>query len=819
MYKVFLIVTLLFFSFFECFAQISFTGSVKNDNGELLKEAMVYCAELNLAEITDNSGVFRFQSIPSGKYSFKFSFLGFQDVVREVDLRSDLHLDIILPGKLYNFDEFEVIANKLQERAPFSFVNLGTKEIRQLNQGQDMPYILQLTPSLVPTSDAGAGIGYTGIRLRGIDQTRINVTVNGIPINDAESQGVFWVNMPDFASSLESIQIQRGVGSSTIGTGAFGGAVVLNTFSHQINPSIEANVGGGSFDTRRYNLKLNSGLIGKHYNIDFRISGISSDGYIDRASTDMRSWYLSASRVTDKSSLRFISFAGNERTYQAWWGVPEAKIKGDADALIQHYFNNVGSIYFTAQDSVNLFDSDRRYNYYTHPNQVDDYSQSHYQLHYSRQVSDRLSFKTALNYTRGLGFFEEFKHQQFFGDYLLNDFIDANGDLVSTGNVIRRRWLDNHMAGAFAHAVYEASSSSSITAGVAYYLYKGDHYGNVVGADPNPGFDGKRRYYENNSTKSDLSTFVKWDQKLGSQWSLYTDVQLRQVSYQVDGVEYLLNPVNIDTSFLFFNPKAGITFSHNQNRYSYLSVAVANREPVRSDFLDNPRSGTPLPEHMINIELGHHWRWKKHDIGFNVYHMNYRNQLVPNGDLNQSGEILRTNVPASTRTGLEAYGRFLIMDDILLTANATWSRNKIDRFTEVLFDYTDDFDRIENEFRDTDIAFAPSFTAATALEWRLTPGIGFMFQSRYVSSQFLDNTSNVNRQLPAYHFHNLLLNYQPVIKGLKNMEISLMVNNIFNQLYSSNGYTYSYVFGDLITENFYYPQAGRNFLLNLSVRI
>lgn len=819
MIKVFpvLLLSLLFIS--RAASQFTVSGIVKNEKGEPLSGASIVCVELNQATTSHTDGYYRLDNLPSGVYSFRFSYLGFQEIVREVSLTEDVVLNVELPDKLYNLDEFEVIANKLDERAPFTFSNLGRQKINQLNRGQDIPFILQMTPSLIATSDAGAGIGYTSMRLRGIDQTRINVTVNGIPLNDAESHGVFWVNMPDFASSLETVQIQRGVGSSTIGTGSFGGALVLNTFSQQVLPSIDANVGWGSFDTRRYHLRLNSGLKRDHYNFEFRLSGISSDGYVDRASARLNSWYLAASRITNKSSLRLISFSGKERTYQAWWGVPEAKVRGDQDALRNHYLNNVGSIYFTVDDSINLFESDRRYNYYTYPDQVDDYRQTHIQLHYSRQMSSKWSFKTALNYTRGIGFFEEFKHRQSFSGYLLSDAKDENDQPVKKGNIVRRRWLDNHMAGAFGHVMYEPARHSKLTVGAAYYTYKGDHYGNVVAADPNPGFDANQKYYENKALKSDFSTFAKWERTFGGKWALYLDLQMRRVGYEVTGNEYPIKAIEIDTFYMFFNPKAGITLNHSQNSFSYLSVAVANREPVRSDFLDNPRNSTPLPERLINLETGHQFRWKKNDFGLNIYHMNYRNQLVPNGDLNQSGELLRTNVPSSHRTGIEAYGKLVISDELSWTANASLSRNKIDRFTEVLFDYTEDFERIENEFRDTDIAFSPSFTGASSMEWRALPNLVMVFQSRYVSSQYLDNTSNSQRQLPAYHFHNLLFSYQPIIKGLRNFEISLLVNNVFNQLYSSNGYTYSYIFGELITENFLYPQAGRNFLLNLNIRI
>jgi iron complex outermembrane receptor protein len=799
-------------------AQHTLVGNVYTEKGEPLNAAVILIQGTQNTAVTDERGRFEIDSLPHGKCTVEITFLGFEKLVQTIELDKNKELDFIIKGKLYNLDRIEITANRADTQAPFTYVNVTEKELNRINLGQDMPFLLDGLPSTVVTSDAGAGIGYTGIRIRGSDPTRVNVTINDVPLNDAESQSVFWVNLPDLASSVNEIQVQRGVGPSTNGPGAYGGSIGINTKEVRINPYIDFFGSLGSFNTKKYSVSLGTGLMNNKYSIDMRYSNINSDGYVDRASSDLSSYYISLSKVSEKSSLRFITFSGRERTYQSWYGVPESKVNGNLEALQQHYNNNVGSIYNTQEDSLNLFNSDRRYNYYRYDNQVDDYRQTHYQLHYAKNVNEKFTYKTTLFYTRGAGFFEEYKHQDALKDYSISDFEDENGHLVTNSDLVRRRWLDNDLFGLVFNTNYKISSNTDFSAGGSFSRYIGDHFGRVEQLFVPTFFDPLRNYYENTGKKNDGNIYSRFTYQPSEKYNAYLDLQGRVIGYNASGDDNGGALVNIDTTFIFFNPKAGISLNTSLGLV-YASAAFANKEPSRSDFIDNPRYDTPDHESLIDYELGIRSKGSKHDIGANFYFMDYINQLIQTGDLNDVGAVIRTNVADSYRMGIEIDAGYQFNAHFAWSWDLNLSRNKIDEFNEVLFDYTNGFERIETTFQNTDIAFSPNIIFRNEFIVSLVKNLLISLETKYVGDQYLDNTQNEGRKLDAFLVNKLRFNYELNPKFAKKVDFTLSVNNLLDAKYSANGYTYSYIFGETITENFLYPQAGIHFLLGMNIKL
>lgn len=699
---------------------------------------------------------------------------------------------------------------------PVTSVNLSGDSIAPLNAGQDFPFLLRFTPSLVVTSDAGAGVGYTGLWIRGSDPSRINVTINGIPLNDPESHAVYWVNIPDFASSVDDLQIQRGAGSSTHGAGAFGGTIKLGTNRFQAEPYGQLNNTFGSFNTRKHTVALGTGLINDRWNFEGRLSQIASDGYVDRATSDLKSYFLSGGWFGEKSSLKALVFGGKEITYQAWNGTPESRINGDTEAMLVHASNEG---YSDAQ-LQNLLDSDRRYNFYLYENEVDNYAQDHYQLHFSHRLVDRWALNISGHYTYGRGYFEQFRERQKFEDYGLENPIIGNDTLKRT-DLVRRRWLDNDFYGTTWSLHYQGSRME-LTWGGAANRYDGRHFGELVWMEFAPETLPGARYYENEGTKTDINSFVKVNYFLSPKWMLYADMQVRNVDYQTAGIDNNRVAFDVKDNLTFFNPKGGITWLPDDKTKVFISHSVANREPVRSDYVDAPAGKFPLPEMLNDTEAGIERTEKKHRAGLNFYHMHYTNQLVLTGALSDTGSPLRTNAAASYRAGVEAEWAWNFFKNFTWVGNLTLSQNRIEAFTETIYDYSVDFEVIEINHSDTDISFSPSVIASNQVIWQALKkekvGIELAAMSKYVGKQFLDNTSNDGRSLDAYLTHDARLTLDFRFKGLKSAQLNLLVNNLTNALYSSNGYTYSYIFGNPITENFYYPQAGTNFLLALNLQ-
>lgn len=801
------------FAIQNCFAQFSIIGTISDSLKNPIPGTTIRIVNSNKGTATDNNGNFKLNSLSEGNYLLEISCIGYQSKQFFVsELKQNREILIQLKENRQTLDELVVSATRVGNNTPVSYTIISSKEIEKLNLGQDIPFILQNNVSMLSTSDAGAGIGYTGFRLRGSDATRINVTVNGIPINNAESQGTFWVNMPDFASSTENIQIQRGVGTSTNGSGAFGGTINFQTKTLSEKPYTEISSSYGSFNTQKYTAKLGTGLINKHWAFDARASYIGSDGYIDRATSDLRSYYLSGGYYGDKTSVKLIYFAGKEVTYQSWWGTPESRITGNKEDMEKHAMNNG----FDSVQTYNLLNSGRTYNYYQYPNEVDNYGQDHVQLHTTHQFSNSFSANIGLHYTYGRGFYEQFKKEDKFSKYGLLPVIIGN-DTITRTDLIRRRWLDNHFYGATYNITINETKINIILGG-GYNQYLGRHFGELIWMRYANNTGKGYRYYDNDAIKKDFNSYVKVDYKATDKLSLFVDLQTRTVSYSMNGLDSDKKWVDEFSEFVFFNPKGGINFNPNTKTRFYASVSVGNREPVRNDFIDAPKDKKPKHESMLDYEIGAEKKWKKIQLATNFYYMDYKNQLILTGEINDVGASIRTNVDKSYRTGIELSGNVLISKKIVINANATFSQNKIDAITETLYDYTNGFEEVKINYKNTDIAYSPNTIAFIGLEYKPFKTFSVELMTKYVGKQFLDNTSNNKRSIDSYQTLDARASYSFTLKKIKEISFNLLINNILNSMYSSNGYTYSYIYQDLITENFYYPQAGINFLVGTTIK-
>ena len=800
------------------FAQHSLKGTVVDEaTGSPIFGANVIIESIQKGTSTNEEGKFDLSNIPSGTYNVKVSMVSYITLNRTVEVTKNLTIDFKLKSDLTKLESVVVTGTRANENTPTTFSEVSKEEIEQQNLGQDLPFLLNWTPSVVVTSDAGAGVGYTGIRIRGSDGARINVTINGIPVNDSESQGTFWVNMPDLATSTDNVQVQRGVGTSTNGAGAFGGSINIATNNLSQEPEASINTSIGSFNTQKYNGVFKTGLLENNFAFEGRLSNISSDGYIDRASSDLSSYYLSGGYYGKKSILKLITFAGKERTYQSWYGTPEAKINNDAAGIDAVIANNG----FSAQQAANLRNSGRTYNFYEYQNQVDDYKQAHYQAHFSHQINEPLSFNTSLHYTKGAGFFEEYKDDEDFADYGLNN-VTVGATTIESTDLIRRRWLDNDFYGVTYGLNYETENLQANFGG-AYNEYKGDHFGEIIWAEYASNSRIGDRYYESTSEKFDFNNFVKVNYQANDKINLYGDLQVRTVNYASRGNDNDLKAFDFDNHYSFFNPKFGLTYQLSTSANAYISFARANKEPNRSDIIDAPTGAEPKAEQLNNLEVGYRVNKSKFTFEANYYLMDYKDQLVLTGEVNDVGSNIRTNVANSYRMGIELQAGVELTRGLELNANLTLSENKIKNFEEVLYDYGaafDEYNEVRNNYSDTDISFSPSVIAGGQLTYKPTSGLSLSLLSKYVGDQYLDNTSNENRQIDAFFINDFRVNYSIKPSFVKELTLNLLVNNIFNVEYESNGYTFGYFGGANyeVRENYLYPQAGTNFLLSLGLK-
>ena len=718
-----------------------------------------------------------------------------------------------------------VTAVRATERAPFAAETLAAEEIADRNTGQDLPYVLRYTPSVVVTSDAGAGVGYTGLRIRGTDPTRINVTLNGIPINDSESQAVFWVNMPDLASATDDIQVQRGVGTSTLGAGAFGATISLNTLDIAEEAGGSMMVGGGSFNTFRTNLQWNSGRSASGWAAEGRVSTVMSDGWVDRASSDLNSFQLGLNRAWDGGSMTYTILSGRERTYQSWWGVPEVALNGSAED-IQAWGDANG---YSQRQIDDLIQYGRQANYYTYEDEVDNYGQDHQQLHLEHQFGDwRLS--ATGHFTHGEGYFEQYKSGEDLADYLLPDVV-VGDDTVTTTDLVRRRWLDNDFYGAVLGAE-RRWDRAALTLGAAANRYEGDHFGRVIWAE-NASTAGTPNYtyYDSDGLKLDRNVFARFVQRSqDGRLQAQAELQYRGVRFETMGTDndqVVINVPRDSATFDFLNPKVGLDYRLNGEDRVFASVAIAHKEPGRNDFVDAPAGFADRAERLTDFEFGWRRNTDTYAWGLTAYHMAYTDQLIPTGALNDVGAAIRQNVPKSSRTGVEMEFGWQISDALELGAQATLSRSTIDEFTEVIYDYLD-YSTVEIVHQNTEIAFSPRVLWGGQLLWHAvrpeTPsGVAFDLEwaTQHVSDQFMDNTGKA-AILPAYTVSQLRASlHLPTVKDgqvVDRTRLDVWVENALDAEYSANGYTYSYFYGPdfYALENFYYPQAGRHINMALT---
>ncbi|MBV7268886.1 TonB-dependent receptor [Winogradskyella luteola] len=707
--------------------------------------------------------------------------------------------------KVEKLDEVLVKSVRVKEKAPITHSNVTKKEIAKRNLGQDIPILLNFLPSVVTTSDAGAGVGYTGIRVRGVSPLSTNITINGIPYNDAESLGTFWVNLGDFASSVESLQLQRGVGTSTNGSGAFGASINVLTDAVSKEASGEISNSFGSFNTRKHTVKFSTGLMNDHFEIAGRLSNIASDGYIDRASADLKSYFLQGAYVDGNTLIKAIVFGGNEVTYQAWNGITAEQLREDRT------FNPSGE--YTDDDGNTQF----------YDNEVDNYSQDHYQLHWNQKYNNNWSTTLGLNYTYGRGYFEQFREDDDFSTYGFEE-LTVNGEVVNETDLIRRRWLDNDFYVINASANYRNDELDMIFGG-SFSHYDGDHFGEVIWAEFASQSDIRDRYYDGNSLKNDLSVFTKANYQLNDKLSLYGDLQVRNVTYKTYGNTSDLVDFEVDKKFTFFNPKAGVTYELNNSNSFYFSYARANREPNRTDFeSDNDIK----PEQLNDFELG--WRHKKGNFVFNAnaYYMLYNQQLVLSGRLDDVGNPIRTNSGESYRLGLELEAVIPVTSKFTLQPNMTLSSNKN---TETIVSIDGRFQNLGS----TDISFSPEIVAANAIVFRPIKDLQMSLLSKYVGEQFMGNTENPESKLDSFFVNDFNVTYTMSFEGneaneeskpfFKSIVFTGLVNNIFNEKYVSNGYFGSFDFEDSdsptgISTGFFsgfYPQATTNFLAGVTL--
>jgi iron complex outermembrane receptor protein len=762
----------------------SFTlkGKVVDTNNAYLPGATILVKETKQGTSSDFEGNFRF-NLEKGTYTVQVSFIGYKTVSEKVSITENSQIKFLLVPDSTVLEEVLVAAVRVSTAVPVSFSNLSKKEIATRNLGQDIPILLNYLPSVVSSSDAGAGVGYTYMSVRGSNGERINVTVNGIPYNDPESHGTFWVNLSDFASSTENLQLQRGVGTSTNGSGAFGASLNILTDAASNDAFAEISNSFGSFNTRKHTVKFSTGKINKHIEIAGRLSNIYSDGYVDRAFADLKSYYLQGSYTDENTLIKAVTFGGKEKTYQAWNGLTASELE-----------------------------EDRRQNPYTYDNETDNYEQNHYQLHWNERLNAQWSTNLALNYTKGAGYFEQFKEGE--------DAVDFNNLIADGSDVIVRRWLDNDFYVVNLNANYKTDNLNFIS-GISYSDYSGDHYGEVIwGSDLSEGVNIRDRYYFSDAKKTDLSVFAKATFDITEKLIGYLDVQGRFVNYQTQGITNDIVPINVDANFKFFNPKFGFTYKINENSSLYTSFAVANREPNRNDF----ENGVATPETLNDYELG--WRFKSDNVKLtiNSYFMDYKNQLVLTGALNDVGAPIRATSGSSYRLGTEIDADITISDKFSIRPNATFSANKNRDFF-----ITKDGNATPQSLGNTDLSFSPDVIVGNIFTYMPAKNVQLSLLSKYVGSQFMSNFSSevsTNDVLDSYFTSDLNLVYTLKTNNIfKSVVFTALVTNLFDAEYVDRGYYFTFDDdysnpGTVTTVDGagYYPQATRNFLLGATFR-
>jgi len=812
-------------SAFTTFAQHTIKGKVLDEKGNSLAGGTVTIQNSSLGRTTDKNGTFLFDGLTKLHYTLKTSYVGYETTFVQTDV--DHEIVVTLKSTSVSINEITVTSLRANDKSPIAFTNIDKESLSKNNLGQDIPYLLSNTPSLVVTSDAGTGVGYTNFRIRGTDASRINITINGIPYNDPDEQGAYWVDVPDLTSSIENMQVQRGVGTSTNGAGAFGANINIQTENYAPKASGEVAVSYGSFNTLKATVKASSGLINKHWAIDTRLSSVSSNGYIDRAKANMKSYFVQAGYYDENTTIKLLTFGGNEKTYHAWDGI-------DSYALPTLEYPRT-------HNPCGYMGDDANGNPLYYQNQTDNYIQTNYQLLAIHTFSPELSVNAGLHYTRGDGYYEEYKQDQSLKTYFLAPFALNDSTTTTNSDLVRQKKMGNDFAGGVFSINYQKNKLLAKLGG-AINNYWGNHWGEVIWVKNYVGnILPINEYYRNKVNKLDANIYLKANYEILPKLNVSADLQYRHVNYRLQGTNdqwddatNAMQLLDVDKKFSFFNPKAGFFYRPNLNNDYFVSFAIANREPTRTNYTDGSTSTWPTFETLYDTELGYKFHNYIFTIGGNAYFMYYHNQLILTGKINDIGELLTDNIDKSFRSGIELVGSVKPVDWLRWDASATFSYNRISNFTETVNVLDENWnptgESVSNVYHNTPIAFSPELlvnSMITYINGHFEAGL----QTAYVGKQFVDNTGKTNRQLPDYLVNNLRLSYILPVKGLQSIGFTLLINNLLNAMYISNAWSSPYIAQDTTTPNPVYnqstpvynyfgcyPQAGINVLGGITVK-
>ncbi len=809
-------------------SQYTISGTISTQESEPLEGAIVRLDGGYLHAVSNSQGYFELLDLTATSHQIQVSYVGYKDYTSDVQITSESkNLDVLMESAVLSSPEIMVSAYRATQRDPMAYAELDKVELIKRNLGMDVPELLNTLPSVFFSSDAGNGIGYTYLRLRGNDQTNINVTINGVPLNDAESQGVFWVNLPDLTASTENIQVQRGVGTSTNGAGAFGGSINFLTQGVNKESFAKLDMGVGSFNTLRSSIGFGTGLLDEQWSLEGRLSQISSDGYIDRSQAKLQSYFLSGGLVRNKTSFNVLVFGGREETQQAWWGVPRARLENDEAGMIAFAADNGWS----AANTQNLLDSDRRFNYYTYDQEVDDYGQDHVQLHVSHKLNSDWRLNASAHYTKGKGFFEQFQDTENafddtdFAYYGINDPIIGT-DTLSSADFVRRRWLDNDFYGAIASAQYEQGKWKTII-GTGWNRYEGNHFGEVIWASVAGDSNIRDRYYENAATKEDRHVYVKTNYRFMKDWDAYVDLQSRAIDYRFTGPTTDGDLTDQTAEYQFFNPKAGLSYSPNEKHRVFTSYAIARKEPNRDDHVGSTVNSRPKAQRLADLEIGYSYRAQRWAVELVGYDMQYNDQLINTGQINDVGENIRTNVAKSYRRGGELILNVKLLSALSWSFNANYSKNIIKDHVEYVTDFID-FGIVEQQLGDVRIAYSPEFISSSSFTVALfsdksrssKPQLDLSLITKYVGEQFLDNTETAGRTIDAFMTNDIRLDLSLQPKRTKALRFTFLLRNVLDSEYASNGWTYRYLYDGAETSfDALFPQAGINFLTGFSLEL
>ena len=798
-------------------------GYITDTKGNAIPGVNIVVQGTNDGAVSNSDGFYTIK-LDLKTYILKISMIAYKTVQSTVSIKKgENKLNFTLEQELYFSEEVIVSATRAGDKTPTAYTNISKDELNKRNSGQDIPFMLELTPSAVATSEAGTGIGYTNFRIRGSDPTRINVTINGIPINDAESHSVFWVNLPDFTSSVQSVQIQRGVGTSTNGAAAFGATMNFQTIGSSKKPYAQIQTTVGSFNTFKENVSIGTGIMDNGLSFDIRLSKLNSDGYIDYSGSNHHSMYISGAWRDENNLIRANIIYGNERTGISWWGTPKDSLETNRT------FNPAGE----------YLDANGNRQYYK--GQIDNYQQTHYQLIYSRKLGNYMHFNTALHYTKGGGYYEQYKDVDYENTFGWGDITEMSlayynlpnivlsDDTITHSDLIRRKMMENDFFGGTMSLKYKKGRLNTSIGG-GWNRYLGDHFGQLIWMRNAAISEVNHEYYRNTGDKIDMNVFLKVNYTIATNLYAYGDLQYRYIDYKIAGLDDDRLPngnqkvLDQNHTFNFFNPKAGLLYQITNSANTYFSVAVGNREPTRANFADATGDANNIPksEQLIDYELGYQYSSNKFSAMINMYFMNYKNQLVPTGEKNSVGYDIMTNVAESYRTGIELSAGVQAFDCLYFNANLSLSQNKIMNFNEWATHYAEDWssDYIATNLGTTDIAYSPSIVSSAVLRWNTFKGFNISWIAKYVGKQYFDNTMSQQRMLDPYFANNIQLDYNIPVKKLEKIALRFNIQNVFNVKYSSNAYGGAwYEQGVEKTWSYYYPQAGRYFMGGITIRI